>query len=37
MLGFNGFATQEFQQKQVSSNFFTVNHSEALITEKMDS
>jgi hypothetical protein len=36
MLGFNGFATQEFQQKQLSINYFTVNLSEALITEKWE-
>ncbi len=36
MLRFNGFATLEFQQKQHSINYFSVNHSEALITEKWE-
>jgi hypothetical protein len=36
MRGFNGFATLEFQQKQLSINYFSVNHSEALITEKRE-
>jgi hypothetical protein len=36
MLGFNGFATLEFQQEQLSINYFTVNNSEALITEKWE-
>jgi len=36
MLKFNGFATQEFQQKQLSINYFTVNLSKALITEKWE-
>jgi hypothetical protein len=36
MRGFNGFATLEFQQKQLSINYFSVNHSEAKITEKWE-
>jgi hypothetical protein len=36
MLGFNGFATLEFQQEQLSINYFNVNNSEALITEKWE-
>lgn len=36
MRGFNGFATLEFQQKQLSINYFSVNHSEAQITEKWE-
>jgi hypothetical protein len=36
MLGFNGFATLEFQQKQLSINYFSVSLSEALITEKWE-
>ena len=34
MLGFNGFATLEFQQEQLSINYFSVNNSETIITEK---
>jgi hypothetical protein len=34
MLGYNGFATLEFEQEQLSINYFTVNNSEPLITEK---
>ena len=34
MLGYNGFATLELQQEQLSINYFTVNNSEAIITEK---
>jgi hypothetical protein len=36
MLGYNGFATLELQQEQLSINYFTVNNSEALITEKWE-
>lgn len=34
ILGFNGFATLEFQQEQLSINYFSVNNSETIITEK---
>ena len=34
MLGYNGLATLKFQQEQLSINYFTVNNSEPLITEK---
>jgi hypothetical protein len=34
MLGYNGFATLELQQEQLSINYFTVNNSEVIITEK---
>jgi hypothetical protein len=34
MLGYNGFATLELQQEQLSINYFTVKNSEAIITEK---
>jgi hypothetical protein len=34
MLGYNGFATLEFEQEQLSINYFTVNNTDPLITEK---